>query len=41
MIKVHGKQKDSDVKNVVTKVVKPEELYAQPDKLTKKKKNTE
>ena len=36
-----GKQKYSDVKNVITKVVKPEELYAQPDKLTKKKKNTQ
>ena len=34
------KQKDSDVKNAITKVVKPEELYAQPDKLMKKKKNT-
>ena len=30
-----GKQKDSDVKNVITKV---EDLYAQPDKLTKKRK---
>ena len=37
----NGKQNDSDVKNVVTKAVKPEELYAQPDKLTKRKKNTE
>ena len=37
----NGKQNDSDVKNVVTKAVKPEELYAQPNKLTKRKKNTE
>ena len=36
-----GKQKDSDVRNVVTKAVKPEELYAQPNKLTKRKRNTE
>ena len=35
-----GKPKDSDVKNIITKVVKPEELYAQPDKLMKKRKNT-
>ena len=33
-------KKDSDVKNVITKVLKPEELYAQPDKLTKKRKLT-
>ena len=36
----NGMQKDSDVKNVITEVVKPEELYAQPDKLTKKRKFT-
>ena len=35
-----GKQKNSDVKNAITKVVKPEELYTQPDKLTKKRKFT-
>ena len=33
-----GKQKNSEVTNVITKVLKPEELYAQPDKLTKKRK---
>ena len=36
----NGMQKDSDVKNVITKVLKPEELYAQSDKLTKKRKFT-
>ena len=36
---MHGKQKNSNVKKASAKVMKPEELYTQPDKLMKKRKN--